>query len=389
MKALFAHDHIFYKDKEGNYYSKGSLNSELWSRYLKNFEKLIVVGRTRTIENLGSNLSISNKKGVSFIDAPSISGIKLKIKNSRKVKRILIENINEVDFVISRLPSEIGSEAIKIAIQLGKPYLVEVVGCAWDSMWHYGNIKGILYAPVLYLRTRNIIKKSNYVIYVTKEYLQKRYPSKGRCISCSDVEIKSISKDTLEKRILKIENMNGKKLVLGTAGNIGVLYKGHENVIKAIHELKMIGIEVEYQLIGAGDKLYLENKAREYDVIDNVKFVGVLKHSEVFKWLDNIDIYIQPSLVEGLPRSVIEAMSRGCPTIGTNAGGIPELISSKYIYRKDSVEELVKLIIKIKNDMKDQAFSNYNKSLEFLSVKLDKKRDDYYNNILKKLMEFN
>ena len=45
---------------------------------------------------------------------------------------------------------------------------------------------------------------------------------------------------------------------------------------------------------------------------------------------DNIDVFIMPSLQEGLPRSMVEAMSRGCNVIGSRVGGIPELLDDNF-----------------------------------------------------------
>jgi len=57
-------------------------------------------------------------------------------------------------------------------------------------------------------------------------------------------------------------------------------------------------------------------------------------------WLDEIDIYLQPSLAEGLPRSLIEALSRGCPIIASRCGGIPELLDDECLIRPGVVSEL-------------------------------------------------
>ena len=61
----------------------------------------------------------------------------------------------------------------------------------------------------------------------------------------------------------------------------------------------------------------------------------------MFELLDECDIYLQPSLQEGLPRSVIEAMSRGCACIGAATAGIPELLESEYVVKRKSVQENV------------------------------------------------
>lgn len=67
---------------------------------------------------------------------------------------------------------------------------------------------------------------------------------------------------------------------------------------------------------------------------DCVSILGAKPHSEVFSWLDSIDIYVQPSFMEGLCRSIVEAMSRACPVICTNVGGNYELVSSDCLFEK-------------------------------------------------------
>ena len=47
---------------------------------------------------------------------------------------------------------------------------------------------------------------------------------------------------------------------------------------------------------------------------------------KVFEWLDTIDLYVQPSLTEGMPRAAIEAMSRGCPVVVSDVGGLKNLV---------------------------------------------------------------
>ena len=90
-------------------------------------------------------------------------------------------------------------------------------------------------------------------------------------------------------------------------------------------------------LVGGGNNEFLKKIANKNAVGNQVIFHGKLEHDEIFKWLRDIDIYIQPSDTEGLPRSVIEAMSVACPVIGSNAGGIPELINSSAIFDKGNI----------------------------------------------------
>ena len=136
---------------------------------------------------------------------------------------------------------------------------------------------------------------------------------------------------------------------------------------------------------GGGSSRYIENIARKYKVLDNVKILGSLPHDKVFELIDNIDIYIQPSLQEGLPRSVIEAMSRACPVIGSKTGGIPELINEEYIFNKKNIKEIEKLIENVgrnKEKLKSASKENFIKSKEFEKDKLRKKRENFYKEIL-------
>lgn len=71
---------------------------------------------------------------------------------------------------------------------------------------------------------------------------------------------------------------------------------------------------------------------KQLPIVNKVKFLGLLDIEDVNKYLEKIDIYIQPSRTEGLSRALVEAMSRGCFCIASKVGGNPELIEEKYLY---------------------------------------------------------
>src|SRR5690606_13083700 len=132
---------------------------------------------------------------------------------------------------------------------------------------------------------------------VPNNFLQSRYPTKGLVENCSNVALQNFTEETLPKRIEKISTMKEQnKSIIGTTAALNVRYKGQQYVIKALGQLKKQGIYCyEYQLVGNGDKSYLQKMARKYNVEDQVKFIGPLHHNQVFDWLDKIDIYCQPS----------------------------------------------------------------------------------------------
>lgn len=109
--------------------------------------------------------------------------------------------------------------------------------------------------------------------------------------------------------------------------------------------------------------------------------MGVLPHTQVFSWLDGLDIYIQPSRLEGLPRALIEAMSRGCPAIGSAAGGIPELLDRDCIFGNDgnNVDELCELIRSFDtNKMIQQAERNINEAVNYQHALLSQRRTLFF-----------
>jgi len=77
----------------------------------------------------------------------------------------------------------------------------------------------------------------------------------------------------------------------------------------------------------------IKDKARILDGRDNVdyKFLGRLDHVEVFSYFKNnpVDVLINTSSSEGLPVSIMEAMSFGIPIIATDVGGTSEPVTDK------------------------------------------------------------
>ena len=258
-----------------------------------------------------------------------------------------------------------------------KKFLVEVVGCAFDSYW-YHSWKGKIVAPLNYFKMKVGVREANYAIYVTESFLQRRYKTKGRSFSCSDVIFYENDESILNNRIAKINSKLDNSIILGTIGAIDVTYKGQEIVIRSIANLSMDGINFEYWLIGSGNQEHLTKVATKYGVLKNIKFVGPVSHNNIFEILDQLDVYVHPSLTEGLPRSVIEAMSRACPVIGSDVGGMSEIISSDCLFEKNKYSQFEDIIRGRVNDklwLKDKANLNFESSIKYDPKHNNEKRD--------------
>lgn len=390
MNLLFCNEGPLFVDENGEYYGN-ALNEDFFKKYFEIADFITILIRVRTITKKEaklkySKIDITNKRIIEIPNLMSIKGFLTRFT----IKKKLCKTVEENDIAVVRLPSIIGNMVSKIAKKNNKKYIADVVGCCWDSLCNH-SIKGKIIALPMFLAQRKAVRNADYAIYVSNRFLQKRYPNKNEFFALSDVLLTENRDDVLKKRLEKIKESR-EKIIVGTTAAVNVKYKGQSNVVKAIAELKRNGINnIEYQLVGGGEPSYILKVAEKYGVKENIKILGAMPHNEVFSWLDQIDIYIQPSFQEGLCRALIEAMSRGVPCIVSNVGGNPELINSTWVYnRKKSVRELVTKLEKINTeDMLKMAEENFKKSKEYQKNVLNIKRKNIYEKIKKELSIYN
>lgn len=380
MKLLYAHDHIFYL-YNNKYYSNGSFPKEVLYRYTSVFNEMKFISRQKHISTSINNLTVASLDNVKFVEVPNFKSIK-SVYSIIEAKKIIYNEVLNSDCVIARLPSSIGNIAIKYANKLNKPYLIEVVGCVWDSLWNYGGIKGKLLAPIEYNITKKYIRSSKYTSYITKEFLQSRYPTNGMMEVLPNVNISIVGNDILDNRLLNIDNLEHKQeIVFGLIGSLDVNYKGHETVIKAFSIIKDKIPNFKIEFLGKGNKRRWESLAKKYGIYENVNFIGTLPSGDaVYKWMDNIDISLQPSLAEAQGRSIIEAMSRGCPVIASKVGGIIELIDDDLLIDAGNYKQLaikIETLIQNKSKLREQAIKNFNEAKLYEKRKIDINRKHF------------
>ncbi|ANU20077.1 hypothetical protein BBI15_07540 [Planococcus plakortidis] len=380
LKILFAHDVPLIKNTTDGLMYSSTFTKKLWNRYLSHDIELTVCSRQleKKIEDT-ANYGISSAENVYFKKIPSISSLKNMYHNRKIAKDILKESISGVDGVIVRLPSEIGLLTYQIAKGLQKPVLIEMVGCPEDAYKFHGSMLGKLYSKPAKKKYQKSLKSASYVLYVSKEFLQKKYPTQGLRASASNVLLSSKDQEVLEKRMKMIRE---KKYIykIGIIGNLNVKYKGIDDALKAFSLLNK-DLKIKLEIVGGGSSSIWKKKAAELNISDNVLFKGKLSNDEVINWLDTIDVYIQPSKTEGLPRALIEAMSRGCACVASDVGGIPELLSEKHLHKPNDYNRLYKKInsfIEIESSRLEAASTNIKKADEYLPDRLKDKRDNLY-----------
>lgn len=390
MNLLFVHD-IKALVYENDVYAR-SYGPNIWQRYLKVFDNITVCTRchnadekqVRGIDKVTGN-SVFFDKRIGMFKGPDAFF-------SERIRNILKDNIQKHDGVVIRLDSFLGLMAVRECKRIGKPYIIECVGCAWDSFWNHG-LAGKILAPFIFLMMKKAIKNAPFVIYVTKYFLQGRYPTNGLNTNISNVALPKIEGHVLEERLERIKGKRSKQIHLMTLANVGVRYKGFQFVIQALGFIKRQTGKCNYMyhIVGEGDQTYLRRQARKADVFENIIFHGPVKHEDVFNLLkQEVDIYIQPSLQEGLPRAMIEAMSCALPCIGSDVAGIPELIQEDYVYKRSkNMPKQIADILEMYSAEKRISAAKYNfyNSKNYASDLLEKRRTEFLNEYKNKLVQ--
>lgn len=383
MHAVFATDTYFSCASDGAMYSFGAFPTSLWAeRFLPHFRSLTVIGRRKNFEPIHARTAIrSDHPQVRFLLLPNINTPMDRIFGAREAATKINAEVGGSDAVILRGPTEFGMIAARAARMVNKPakipLAVEMSGCAFDHTWHHKSLTGKLYAPVKYLRARRMVKNADCVIYVTENFLQSRYPTNGTSTNASNVEIDTPSPTILQKRLSKIENPG--PLTFGLIGNHGNNLKGLDIACAAFAHIQSQLPPFEFRVLGHGPA------SSPYSF---VRFDQPLSDkNDVLAWLDNIDIYLQPSRHEGLPRALIEAMSRACPALASNAGGTPELLAPECIHKRSNVKQLSTQILQALNPewRKRQAIRNFSTAKNYTRETLMPRREKFWRDFVSQL----
>ena len=377
MKIGFFHDHIFTKHGS-TVHTSGTLASQVWDRFFDaGASEVIVCGRFSENVKLGP---IAERENVSFIFSEDLSNLSSLLLNANcaEVKKAVLAS----DIVVARLPSEIGFKAIKEAKKQNKKVICEVVACPFDGLSYHGGKAAKLYAPIIKKRMKYWVNQCDGALYVTEKALQARYPCNGYISNASNVEINSVVDNSfLHTRYERfLLSSNSSEIKIGLIGTMLNDSKGIDIAIKALSGIDGVNLHI----LGTGESSRFKELAKKKNV--NFYYDGFKSNKQdVFEWLDGIDIYIQPSFQEGLPRATIEAMSRGCPVITSDAGGLAELTLSSFIHSSGDYLKLRADLIRLLNDKSLHETSSEHSlatAEKYLGATLKQKRADFYSHFI-------
>lgn len=102
--------------------------------------------------------------------------------------------------------------------------------------------------------------------------------------------------------------------------------KAYEYALESCRILKRMDISFHYSIIGGAGEEELQFLISDMDLQDCVSLVGRVSQEEVYRSMQEASLLLMPSVEEGLPNVVVEAMALGLPVLSTDCGGVPELI---------------------------------------------------------------
>jgi glycosyltransferase involved in cell wall biosynthesis len=236
------------------------------------------------------------------------------------------------DLVLALDPVSTGLPAMRAAKRVGKPFVVKVVG---DYAWEQGrqrfgvgeNLDDFVRSPQKSFFVRRLQAVQTRVarcasrVIVPSEYLRKIVLAWG--VSAEKVEViyNAVPMEMLGNVPGTVAKLPRPLVV--TAGRL-VPWKNIDGVIDAVASIPGASLVI----VGDGpDRAALMRRAEE-KLRGRVAFTGQLSHADTLAVMKSADAFVLNSSYEGLSHLLIEAQALGIPTIATDVGGNPEVITN-------------------------------------------------------------
>lgn len=155
-------------------------------------------------------------------------------------------------------------------------------------------------------------------------------------------------KDSARRREAEIHG--GKVLFVGRLHSV----KGVQYLLGAMSIVHRELPEVKLTLVGDGEERdRLEHLTDNLGIRECVEFVGAVPHERVQDCMVHADVLVLPSLSEGFPVTILEAMAIGLPVIATRVGGVPEIIENNvngYLVETENPQEIAEALLTLLRD---------------------------------------
>lgn len=382
MKVFVVGNAHLYKDVNGDYYSPSIYSYDFLKRYLNVFETVKFAGKVRSSE--GVDLAACNKvngPNVEIAELPWFQGIKQMIKKFGEIKKVFRDACGDCDCFIFRIAQLESFVAYKYGRIKNKPFAVEIV----NDPETFIDMPSIMKKYSVHM-VKKMAREANGAAYVTEEYLQRKYPTATK----NDRKHKfqayyssiDLSKNDLFDTPVAYSSEKPFRIIhVSNAINSDI--KGHTTLIRAFELISKGHENSELVFIGDGSKLNdYKQMVISAGLRDKVKFLGRLSSkSSILNELRASNLMILPTKMEGLPRTIIEAMAVGLPCLSTPVAGIPELLDGEYLFSPNDYIGFANKtleLIKDPDQLNSMGQRNLLKASEYTSDELEPRRTHFY-----------
>ncbi len=375
MKVLVVDNTHLIRDKEGRYYSESVYSYEFLERYLAVFDAVRFIGKTKFVDTAGANCKRVDGPGVEIVPLPWYQGMGQMLKVFPRLIGIYRHLLDDCDCCILRIAQIESFLTYIFAKRRGKPFAVEVVNdpATFTDMPN-------LYRLLSIYMVKKMCKKATAASYVTKDFLQKKYPTGAKyTTNYSSIEL---HKENI-KCLVEPYSGNGPLRIVHVANSINTDIKGHYCLINAAKRVRDAGYDVKVDFIGDGNKVLEYKEYIEHNMLQNdIRFIGRINgRTELLQVLKEYHLMVLPTKMEGLPRTIIEAMAVGMPCISTPIAGVPELLPGECLITPDDDKAFAEKIIDCINNpetMKKMGEENIEKAKEYTNDILSARRSEMY-----------
>ncbi|MFQ5411888.1 MAG: glycosyltransferase [Phycisphaerae bacterium] len=330
---------------DGKVFTDISFPYPYWREYLAVFDEVIAIARVRRAAAVPEGWIRADGDRVRFRPVYDYLGFWQFLRHLPRIFGECWRAVSGSDPVLMRM----GNISFMCWIHLtlrGRPYAFEVVGHAGLGATRVRNVRwlklGHLIGWLQHRFCRLTAARAACASYVS-EYVRSLYPTRtGREWVFSSVNLPDEvfrdprpagSFDHSPKRIISVGRIEPEK--------------GHQVLIRAAREMKDRGrVGFTMEIAGPGSRIEpLRRLAVELGVADCVRLVGPVEHGAPLRaFMDNADLFVLPSLTEGMPRALLEAMARGIPAVGSRTGGIVELLDVGRLVAPGDASALARLM---------------------------------------------
>jgi glycosyltransferase involved in cell wall biosynthesis len=398
MRLIVTSDSRFSMAEDGSVWTRTTYDCPFWQRYLSAFDSVRIVARAKLDAEIDSTYRAVTGSGIEFCTVPFFLGPQQFLLRRNMVRKSVSSAVGRSDALLCRVGSLLADELLPTFWKMNRPYGLEVVGDPHEAMGP-GTVNHPLRPLFRAWATRSLQKQCSRAVavaYVTRERLQRRYPCPAHSVGISDVghldfrptakvfttNYSSIScSDTdFVDRARSFQGRQRPRVLF--VGSLAQMYKGPDLLIKAVKHL-LPDVTPIVTIIGDGKhRRDLEELARELGVSDYVQFLGELPSGKAIRdQLDQATVFVMPSRTEGLPRAMIEALTRALPCVGTKVGGIPELLADEDLVDPEDAQGLARKIKEIVTDparLSEMSARNLKRAQDFRPEILDRRRAEFY-----------